>query len=96
LTTLTHAELFDPAIGTAAAPIAMTVPRAGHTATLLHNDQVLLVDGSAELFDPVTAVFALTGRPYTSGFWRTATLLLDGRVLLTGSGTSSAELYYPN
>jgi hypothetical protein len=95
LLTLAHAELFDPAIGTAAAPIAMTVPRAGHTATLLPNDQVLLVDDSAELFDPATAVFALTGSPYGSGFRRTATLLLDGRVLFTG-GTSSAELYYPN
>jgi hypothetical protein len=91
-----HAELFDPAIGTAAAPIAMTVPRAGHTATLLPNGQVLLVDDSAELFDPITSVFALTGSPYTSGYRRTATLLLDGRVLVTGGGTSSAELYYPN
>jgi hypothetical protein len=96
LTTLPHAELFDPASGTAAAPIAMTVPRAEHTATLLPNGQVLLVDDSAELFDPVTAVFALTGSPYTSGYRRTATLLLNGRVLITGGGTSSAELYYPN
>ncbi len=91
-----HAELFNPASGTAAAPIAMTVPRAGHAATLLLNGQVLLVDDSAELFDPVTAVFALTGSPHTSGYRRTATRLLDGRVLITGGGTSSAELYYPN
>ena len=98
-----HAELFHPASGTVAAPIAMIVPRAEHTATLLPGGQVLLVDDSAELFDPVAAVFALTGSPHASGFRRTATLLLDGRVLITGGGLlitsgdlSSAELYYPN
>ncbi len=89
------------------APTAsMSVPRSGHTATLLANSKVLIVggggDGSAELFDPLTNNFVATGAAITQRYGATATLLANGKVLIAGGfgqGTSvlpilnTAELY---
>jgi len=88
----------------------MATSRFAHTATLLSNGQVLLVGGtncfsdladchrsilsSAELFDPVNATFFITGSMLKKRSGHRATLLLDGRVLITGgSDDNSAELY---
>lgn len=53
----------------------------------------------AELYDPATGTFALTGRLLTPRIHATATLLMDGRVLVAGGEDpaliSSAELYDP-
>lgn len=51
---------------------------------------------SSELYDPRTGTFGLLGRT-NSGGAETATLLINGRVLVTRSveGTPSAELYDP-
>jgi hypothetical protein len=46
----------------------------------------------AELFDPATGSFAITGDPNVPGGGRRATRLSDGRVLFIGSG-SAAEIY---
>ena len=89
----------------------MTVPRAGHTGTLLADGRVLIVGGdstasSAELYDPATATFSGTGSMTTNRSGNTATLLADGRVLIAGglhfaqqdprySELASAELYDP-
>jgi hypothetical protein len=76
-----------------------TTPRSGHTATLLLNGKVLITGGgyqrptSAELFDPVTGTFTATGEMTTAGP-TSATLLADGRVLITAVG-GTAELYDP-
>ena len=48
----------------------LSVPRRGHTATLLRSGKVLVVGGndndnildSAELYDPVTGMWSVTGR----------------------------------
>jgi hypothetical protein len=55
---------------------------------------------SSELYDPATGVFTFTGSLSTASFAHTATLLNDGKVLITGGGGNSgyigiAELYDP-
>lgn len=82
----------------------------GTSATLLLNSKVLMVGGvdssntplaSAELYDPSTGAFAPTSSMTTARILHKATLLADGRVLITGgrNGTqnlASAELYDPS
>ena len=85
---------------------SMHLARSGHVATLLNDGKVLIVspDGSAELFDPATALFSLTGSMITPRYGATFTLLSSGKVLAVGGfgpGDSSlprlnsAELYEP-
>ena len=57
-------ELYDPASDTWSVPGNLNDYRAGHTATLLTNGQVLVAGGGysiAELYDPVTGVWTYTG-----------------------------------
>ena len=87
--------------------------RQGHTATLLPNGKVLVAGGTAnpngidgtnraELFDPANGTWSASGS-MTNGRTRyTATLLLNGKVLVAGglttgspSNLASAELYDP-
>jgi large repetitive protein len=90
-------------------PEPLTFVRHAHSATRLRNGTVLIVGGtpffapdvSAELFDPTTAHFTLTGQLLTNRSNHTASLLPDGEVLVTG-GTSdglsvlaSTERYNP-
>jgi hypothetical protein len=89
----------------------MTALRAGHTATLLSNGEVLLVAGgpgvgdrSAELYDPAAGRFTATGSLTVARQYHAATLLQNGKVLIAGgvngSSTSSvvasAEQYDPS
>src|ERR1700690_4132654 len=100
---------------------SMAVPREYHSATLLPNGKVLIADGetftragyadlgSAELYDPSTGTFAATGNMTVLRAGHTATLLLNGRVLIAGghafvgegsgyggyAALASAELYDP-
>ena len=90
----------------------MTTSRMAHTATLLPSGKVLLTGGyirsgflvilsSAELYDPASGTFTETGSMTTSRMAHTATLLLSGKVLVTGGIDdsrkllSSAEVYDP-
>ncbi len=105
------AELYDPLTGTFARTGDMTTGRAWHTATPLGDGTVLMVgtglaavSTSAELYDPDTGTFSRTGN-LTMGRlnFHTATLLLDGTVLIAGGhgdvnyiSLASAELYKPS
>lgn len=70
----------------------MTTVRAGQTATRLESGLVLVVAGrgssddlaSAELFDPETETFAITGSLGAARRAHTAARLEDGRVLVVG------------
>lgn len=108
------AEIYDPVIGAFAPAGEMIIPRADHTATLLPDGRVLLSAGStgrsineavtemAELFNPVTNRFTVTGKLAVPRHKHAAVRLRDGKVLVIGGADSrlrgfynSAELYDP-
>jgi hypothetical protein len=99
------AELFDPATGKFSSAGQMTVGRHKHAAILLRSGKVLIVGGSdnrdwhgeyasAEVYDPASGTFAVTGAMSTARFKLPAAvaLLSSGRVLVAGGGPF-AELY---
>jgi hypothetical protein len=102
-------ELYDPAANSWSAGPNLSVARSDLTATLLDDGRVLVAGGdasastssapqpAADLIDPqgraaTRAVNMETGRTN-----HTATLLVDGRVLVTGgtAGAPRAEVYAP-
>jgi hypothetical protein len=111
---IAFADLYSPATDTFAETGPMSTTRGFGTATLLGSGRVLFAGGdpmgwnytghylaSAELYDATTGTFGPTGSMATARNLHTATLLLDGRVLITGGSdtfahaVASAELYDP-
>jgi N-acetylneuraminic acid mutarotase len=111
---LRSSELYDPASGTWSMTVSrMTRGRANHRATLLADGKVLVAGGnntagtqefaSAELYDPASGTWSMTGDLTTARSRPSMTLLRNHKVLVAGGqnfssgegNLASAELYDP-
>ncbi len=107
-------EIFEPLSGSWTITGPLNRPRVDHTATLLPNGKVLVaggadyngifyagMDSSAELYDPSTGTWTVTGSMNKARAYHTAALLPDGKVLVIGGGDGNGfyvptcELYDP-
>ena len=117
-TTNRYAEVYDPLTGTSVLTGPMNVARFwDHSAVLLADGSVLVAGGYndnyttaytnawlnvAEIYDPATQQWSLTGEMVTHRLGQTMTRLTNGQVLvaggtyLTGGSLANAELYDPN
>ncbi len=101
-TLVSNAEVYDPASGTWTGTRSMTVPRHGHTATLLPGGKVLVAGGqsgdfirkeilaTAEVYDPASDTWSATGSMTAPRWGHTAMLLPDGKVLVMGGRADSS------
>ena len=103
------AILFDPVAAHAGGPIGAWAPGPPmaqhpdyHIALVLNDSRVLILGSGAEVYDPVANQWSPAGTPAVMRGSQAATLLRDGRVLVTGGidGTTgrsvaTAELYDP-
>ena len=111
---LSDAEIFDETTGAFSPVGTMAAARLGSTATALNNSngEILIVGGqdnsgnvldTAEVYDPAAHKFiAVNNTMSDRRMFHTATLLLNGKVLvaggatnLSGDTTSSADIYDP-
>jgi N-acetylneuraminic acid mutarotase len=109
-------EIYDPSSNTWTPTGHLTTARAGHAAALLEDGRVLVAGGqmvvapgrppvfldSAEIYDPATGQWTVTGSMHVRRQEPILTLLPDGRVFVAGSARTrspdgrSAEIYDPD
>jgi hypothetical protein len=111
---LIDSQLYDPQKADFIKTGRLSTRRDAHTATLLPNGKVLVAGGeevneggfsvllaSAELYDPASGVFSLTGSMVTGRELHTATMMGNGKVLVAGGedargyAVTRAEAYDP-
>jgi WD40 repeat protein len=99
-------EFYTPATQSWSTPVPMSTPRSRGAVAQLPGGKVLITGGvngpppsgialaSAELYDPSTSLCTLTGSMAVARALNGRALLLsNGKVLVTGSGDATAELY---
>jgi N-acetylneuraminic acid mutarotase len=87
----------------------MVYARTSHTASVLTNGKVLVTGGethgvlnTAELYDPSTGTWSVTGSMKDGRAFHTASVLTNGKILVTGGtgdddlGLNNSELYDPS
>jgi Galactose oxidase, central domain/Kelch motif len=108
--TLSDAELYDPATGRWGTTDKLSTSMVLHTATLLQTGKILVAGGyrptfpngfampislsSAELYDPAAGTWSNTGNLNASRDGHTATMLPGGEVLVVGGEAWHGQ--YPN
>jgi hypothetical protein len=102
---LNSAEIYDEATGTWTPTGSMNVARGEFPTVVLHDGRVLAVGGcggvcdstedaiaAAEIYDPATGIWTLTGSMSTARNDLAAVVLQEGRVLAAGGGMGDEEL----
>lgn len=103
---LASAEIYDPLAGRFLPTSSMHGPRSAFTAVRLKDGKVLVagglsggqypyhkVEATAEVYDPLTGRFTLTGEMSVPRYKQGAALLPDGKVLIVGGSNEDGRQY---